>query len=293
MRRSPFVWAVLYLLLVPVFATAYAALPARSFRDSNIEAEAPLATDAAGLRDALTTSVSPRVTPMSWTSPLGKLRVDPASVRVASIRHTNGGRILIELSGEYASVEGQVPAMFGTFREWVEVFIEGQLVTRELPHPAEVSYSVALVNPDGGAPVHLPFNPPVSLLMATQAGARSAPSDSGALTLSLDANRRLVRFYNAVEGDPSDASGWWMRMLYFSSTTITTLGLGDLTPVSATARELVGLEALAGIVVIGLFLNALASGIRSGRRAEDHDQPDEPNPARSLTKPEQLTAGER
>jgi len=272
MRRSPFKWGVLYLALVPAFATAYAALPARSFRDSNIEVEAPLEADSAGLRDALTAAVSPKAVPMSWTSPVGKLRVDPGSVRVASIRHTNDGRILVELSGEYTSPEGQTPATFGTFQEWVEVFITSQLITREPSHPVEVSYGVALVNPNGGTPVHSPFNPPVSLLMATQAGAlRSEPSDSGVLTLSLDANRRLVRFYNAVEGDPSYASGWWMRMLYFSSTTITTLGLGDLTPVSATARELVGLEAVAGIVVIGLFLNALANGIRSGRRAEAHD----------------------
>ncbi len=93
--------------------------------------------------------------------------------------------------------------------------------------------------------------------------------------LSLDANHRLVRFYRAAQGDPSYASGLWLRMLYFSSTTITTLGLGDLTPVSAIARGVVGLEALAGIIVIGLFLNALAGGLRT-RRRERSSQRDEP-----------------
>jgi len=39
------------------------------------------------------------------------------------------GRVLIELSGEYASVGRHEPRSFGTFQEWVQVFVAGQLVT--------------------------------------------------------------------------------------------------------------------------------------------------------------------
>jgi hypothetical protein len=47
-------------------------------------------------------------------------------------------------------------------------------------------------------------------------------------------------------------------MIYFSVIVITTLGLGDILPLSSLARLLVGLEAISGITLIGLFLNALA-----------------------------------
>jgi len=72
----------------------------------------------------------------------------------------------------------------------------------------------------------------------------------------------LQRFEAAGTGDPSYASGSWWRMSYLSAVTVTTLGFGDITPVSETARILVGLEAILGVVMVGLFLNALAARTR-------------------------------
>ena len=47
-------------------------------------------------------------------------------------------------------------------------------------------------------------------------------------------------------------------MLYLSVVTITTLGYGDIVPITPLARFFTGIEALGGIVLIGLFLNSLA-----------------------------------
>lgn len=44
--------------------------------------------------------------------------------------------------------------------------------------------------------------------------------------------------------------------LYFSIVTITTLGYGDLTPLTDTGKAIAALEALAGIVLLGLFFLA-------------------------------------
>jgi len=82
LRRSPLKWGVLYVALVPVFATLYSSLPARSFHHANIKIEAPLAADAAGLLDALTASVDARLTSTTWAGLFGRLRVAPTSVRV-------------------------------------------------------------------------------------------------------------------------------------------------------------------------------------------------------------------
>ena len=58
--------------------------------------------------------------------------------------------------------------------------------------------------------------------------------------------------------------GFWIEPLsfiqsiYFSVITITTLGYGDISPITESARVLTAIEALSGIVLIGLFLNAVA-----------------------------------
>jgi hypothetical protein len=48
------------------------------------------------------------------------------------------------------------------------------------------------------------------------------------------------------------------RMLYFSAVSATTLGFGDIVPVTTGSRLLVTSEALLGVVIVGLFLNSLA-----------------------------------
>lgn len=54
-----------------------------------------------------------------------------------------------------------------------------------------------------------------------------------------------------------DASSW-IDPLYFSVTTITTLGYGDVTPVSKWAKLLTVLESIAGVLVMGFFLYSLS-----------------------------------
>ena len=49
-----------------------------------------------------------------------------------------------------------------------------------------------------------------------------------------------------------------LTCVYFSTVTITTLGYGDISAISAWSQILVGLETILGIILIGLFLNALS-----------------------------------
>ena len=53
----------------------------------------------------------------------------------------------------------------------------------------------------------------------------------------------------------------FLDSIYFSIVTITTLGYGDIVPHSLLIKILVSLEAILGIVLIGLFLNALSHRI--------------------------------
>lgn len=51
-------------------------------------------------------------------------------------------------------------------------------------------------------------------------------------------------------------------MFYMSATTITTAGFGDIVPLTNKARMLVTSESILGVVLVGLFLNALARRFR-------------------------------
>ncbi len=52
--------------------------------------------------------------------------------------------------------------------------------------------------------------------------------------------------------------GNFITSLYYSTVTITTLGYGDISPISSVAQILVVLETVLGVATIGLFLNALS-----------------------------------
>lgn len=105
--------------------------------------------------------------------------------------------------------------------------------------------------------------PPLSLLLPPVGTVAMGSISTLDLTSSvMYVNHRtsiaIERLSSEGGSDPKEASGLWPRMCYFSAITITTLGFGDITPVSSWARLLVGSEAVSGVVLIGLFLNATA-----------------------------------
>jgi hypothetical protein len=78
------------------------------------------------------------------------------------------------------------------------------------------------------------------------------------LPVSSQSDYDLQRYVLGARGLPFAIKGSFWRFLYFSVVTITTLGLGDIVPTSSFARLLVGSEAVLGVLLVGLFLNALA-----------------------------------
>ena len=70
----------------------------------------------------------------------------------------------------------------------------------------------------------------------------------------------LAKFLVESSGFTSSASDNCLRMLYLSAVTITTVGYGDIVPITPQARALVMLEAIVGAILIGLFLNSLSPG---------------------------------
>lgn len=57
----------------------------------------------------------------------------------------------------------------------------------------------------------------------------------------------------------------WNELTYYSFSTLTTLGLGDVVPVSPMARTLTSLEAVAGVLFVGFVVARFAAALSSGR----------------------------
>jgi hypothetical protein len=84
--------------------------------------------------------------------------------------------------------------------------------------------------------------------------------------LTREEEEKLSQFFEGLKGNATAVSGAYGRMLYFSSMVITTVGFGDIVPITTLARSLVAIEAVLGISFAGLFLNAVA--YRAARRVQ-------------------------
>lgn len=76
------------------------------------------------------------------------------------------------------------------------------------------------------------------------------------LPLEPDEANAVEAYLFGVQGRTTSFSNNPLRMLYFSSVVQTTLGFGDLIPMTLFARSIVTLQAILGIVFAGLFINA-------------------------------------
>jgi hypothetical protein len=265
-RSAAFWLGIVYLLLIPIFAALYWNLGHNNFHDSNSQREKGAYDDAASLREVLTSDIQNHIGKRTWRLRGQEhipLALDPSSVRASGLEYTSAGHLLVQVSGTYAS-PGDEPLVAGAFSFWVEPYVrEGPLISGQLGHAPSYSLPVILSLQGGSGneqPQLASAEPPVSLLFPAPSVAVTSggSSTSGTLVMSRGTYEQLMGFYLGVDGDPSYASDSVWRMAYLSAMTITTVGFGDITPVSESARILVAIEAILGVVLVGLFLSALA-----------------------------------
>jgi len=63
--------------------------------------------------------------------------------------------------------------------------------------------------------------------------------------------------FHFEHGDPADPRGFY-HLLYFSFTTLTTVGYGDITPITDQARSFAMIEQFAGVFFVGILIARLA-----------------------------------
>jgi hypothetical protein len=113
-----------------------------------------------------------------------------------------------------------------------------------------------VVSVKGGPSVHPTFP---SILDIFPKGEGDKDSEKFvSMEFSKDLHRKLDAYFLASQGLPESGINNLGRMLYLSAITVTTVGYGDIAPLTSLTRWLVALEATLGVVTVGLFLNALA-----------------------------------
>jgi hypothetical protein len=95
-------------------------------------------------------------------------------------------------------------------------------------------------------------------------------SGQGMLSLPESAWMLHDRIVDENSGSIGSGTTGFARMTYFSTMTITTVGYGDIVPLSQSMRTAAAIEAVYGIGMVGLFLNSLALRAATGRRGEVH-----------------------
>src|SRR5205085_921546 len=115
--------------------------------------------DAERLRVALSGAITARTSTRSWSAFGTPVRVVRAGEQVGYIRHTQDGRLVIEVEGDYKGVGRATNHVFGRFVQLVRVDIPGFFASARLG-----GYAVSLSDPEGNALEPTAPGPPVSVV---------------------------------------------------------------------------------------------------------------------------------
>ncbi|HEV2757135.1 MAG TPA: potassium channel family protein [Actinomycetota bacterium] len=262
---------MLFLGAIPGFAVAYLAV-AEQFHHSTARFERSVADEADAILDQIETEIIDGYVAKSGSDHLVlddafPLYGDqyPGRLHIAGIKairlSTRGPTLRVHLRAGMTPIGEPTPVVRGSFGLALAFNANNALARSVSPNGVVTHHTAVRL-------VRTSVNIPLSKLLPAAASVSGPRSRSGIYPMSAALGERIEGFWAATRGFPSETRGSYLRMLYLSAVTITTLGYGDIVPTGDTARALVGSEAVAGIILIGLFLNSTLQG-RPRRR--DHD----------------------
>jgi hypothetical protein len=272
-QRRPRVYFLIYLALIPFFGLIYWAPLAHTLYAPYSRTEMLFYNDQREWRQELQNSLDYAVNGNERESIItDHLSIKLKDLRIVWVELTDDHdfRFQLEFPASYAQGFGNGNVIVGS---WIRLnhlaFTTDRWVYKNI-----VSYGDPSLTHDGG--IYGAIRPEqrrdlallkadlLEVFQALQFGPDGLSGPNYAyFAISKRADRLEYLHRLASEGDPSYMNGSLWRMMYFSATTITTLGIGDVVPISTLARITVGAESISGIILIGLFLNSLANKIRN------------------------------
>lgn len=242
-----------YVAIIPVFALYYSSVAAE-FYHSTAKYEANILGDGSQLRQDLEAAVRDQFLTANgenikevdgWLLDIRQFSISKASFQ--------DGRLYFQAYMRSLSNNGMmIGGPRGFYIDAGPSFVVGgrgaeDRIVVKIPHSDEER--------------HWPV-PDSEIFSTTEVGfARTA---RGAIAIPSELQERITSLQDSFDGFPARSSGAFGRLLYFSAVTQTTLGFGDIVPISDRTRLVVGIQSVLGIILIGLFLNSLAGARSSG-----------------------------
>ena len=248
-------YALAYLFCIPFFAFIYWILPYH-FYHSTVRYESVLNSDAdeilEGIRNAIIDEFkrcygSLIATEGNWSLNISNIKVYSLKPETDKTRFS----IRLELWGikNLKGVQYIIP---------LDLYIENRIsfASFEPNDKRWIVYKRPQIQNPNNLPISLRFIFPHKLNESSIPA--TATNETIWFPIPKPLNEKIIAFSHTVKGFPVKASGSYARMFYFSVVTITTLGYGDIVPITNMARIIVATESILGIVLIGLFLNSLS-----------------------------------
>ena len=79
------------------------------------------------------------------------------------------------------------------------------------------------------------------------------------ITLTKEDASKIQSFLMPNGGSPQEIPATFGRMIYLSITTITTLGYGDIVPLTDRSQFFTGIEATVGVILLGLLISSMVA----------------------------------
>jgi hypothetical protein len=277
--RPPLFWGALYLSCIPTFAVIFTIIS--GFNETNIKTESSTRNDADTLATSICQDFWPIDKKINATTPDGNITFN------IGIAESDGCQGLIQSEGFQFIIFLRLN--FPNSKQWLrygslEFVNEDHVITIEWPTYYRVAF-ISAVDENGKELSTVCQRVDVHESIKDWAGSGSTPAlrelaqvhdavvnavknsslfkEDHRLCVTPHTFERLEKYMKGTAGSTSDVSGNLWRMLYLSAVVITTLGFGDIVPITAEARACVAIEAVLGVVLAGLFLNALAVKTRT------------------------------
>lgn len=286
-HASSVFFIILYLVMILVFSWLYYALPGRSFFHATSQYEfSELNHDANKLLLALGDRVrmtmgqhykSDQIRIRGWALDLQSLEAHSLSVR--NFPEEFSFQLFAPL---YFEVDSSGAKIQTYLRKTVNVPLTGKFII-----DGTVYFLMRADDPAPSLLTGVPSGPNLQELLPSTCELAALPAP--VLGMSADLYSQIVGFGEGYRGFPIGVKGHFLRMLYLSAGVATSSASGDILPVTSAARLLVTVEALLSLIIVGLFLNSLATGVglraalRSSRGQRSTPAPGRPRPSRRRT----------
>lgn len=246
-------WMTLYLALIPMFGLVYWLYGPTGFSHSTRELEAQYEDETRDLQRTLRLEFLATLKNIVFVDD-ETVRLSPLSCQF-DLRNASAQGNEIRLPFFIGGARGKHDPHFGWVSEKENAPIEVRINLLFTIEAEEV------VGDSAFRKVRIDGDVPDGVDLSRLFSKRPYGAENGSLWFQMHpwASQRLAGRGRELLGfTGSTALNDIVTMMYFSAVTITTLGYGDIAPVTPCTRILTALEAVLGLVVIGLFLNSLA-----------------------------------